>query len=88
MYLSRDQNSELLQEMAELSSPGSMFLMSVVSAHSIGVQRDPKSLLYTWKWGFPETFFWVSAGFPMPNCSQMSSTGMSCTWKYYSTHLC
>lgn len=59
MYLSQEQNSTLLQEMAELSSCGSMFLMSVVPAENIGVQRSPGSLMSTWKWGFPDTFIEV-----------------------------
>lgn len=56
MYLSPSENSILLQEMAQLSPPGSMFLMSVIPAQRIGVPRVKGSLQSTWKWGFPDTF--------------------------------
>lgn len=59
MYLSPDQNSTLLQELAELSPCGSMFLMSLVPAKSINVPRRPGSLMSTWKWGFSDTFIKV-----------------------------
>eukprot|EP00892_Ulva_mutabilis_P010147 jgi/Ulvmu1/7504/UM037_0048.1 len=56
MYLTPDQNCTLLKEMASLSSSGSMFLMSVVPARCIGGATNPKSLMSTWKWGFPDSF--------------------------------
>jgi hypothetical protein len=59
MYLSRDENYKLLQDMATLSAPGSMWLSSMVPESLIGAGSSvpaPTVLKSTWRWGFNSNF--------------------------------
>jgi hypothetical protein len=58
-YLTEDVNMRLLEEMEEISAPGSVLLTTMTPISYTQQQHPPSSLLSSWKWGFGDDYIEV-----------------------------